>query len=107
MRSLPLSPAIRVSPLTSNVSGCLPITRIDDLRDKVPTARSGGLDSRQSSQGSLTLPLGQRLVDLEDFRDVFKRFDERRNLPRISIHRVLASIEGGERQTHVLAKPID
>jgi len=55
----------------------------------------------------VTLPLGQRLVDLEDFRDVFKRFDERRNLPRISIHRILTSIEGGERETHVLAKPID
>jgi len=70
-------------------------------------ARFVGLDSRQLSHGSLMLPLGQRLVDLEHFRDVFERFDERRNLPRIAIHRVLASIESGERETHVLAKPID
>ena len=66
-----------------------------------------GLGSRQRQTTLAALPLGQRLVDLEDFRDVFKRFDERRNLPRISIHRVLASIEGGERKTHVLAKAVD
>jgi hypothetical protein len=69
---------------------------------------SPALDSRQISQGSLTLLLvGQRLVDLEDFRYVFKRFDERRNLPRTSIHRVFARIEGGEREMHVLTKPLD
>ena len=53
------------------------------------------------------LAAAQRLVDLQDFRDVFERFDERWNLPGASIHCVFASVEGGEREAHVLAKPVD
>jgi hypothetical protein len=63
--------------------------------------------SKMPSQGSLVLPLCQHLIDLQDFRYVFTRFEERRNLPRTSVHRVFARIEGGERETHVLAKSID
>src|SRR2546423_3091373 len=59
------------------------------------------------SQDGVMLPLTQRPVDLQDFRDVFKRFDERWNLPRVSIHRVFSSVEGGERQTQVLAKTVE